>query len=270
MAIIQNCSDPRLLNVIEASLFEYLKWRATQLDGDVSDNSLFKRIYTGYPLDGIFLTRLTQPAIDTVIKNVITYFQDRRQSFRWYIGPTTTPPNLATYLSAYGFICGDTRLGMAINLQDIRATFPVPDNLRITRVSSPEMMSDWLKVELANAGVPGLADQHQTMLQTAEAIGFDDDLPLQRFIGYLGEVSVATSQIFDTGQVVRIDFVSALPDVRRRGIGTAISLAPLRVAEARGHKVAVLWALPMGIPIFRRIGFTDYCEINIYRYPYKE
>ncbi len=89
---------------------------------------------------------------------------------------------------------------------------------------------------------------------------------MHRYVGYLGETPVATSQLFFTGQVARIDAVSVLPDVRRRGFGTAISLTPLRFARASGYKVAVLWASTMGVPIYRRIGFTDYCEIDIYRY----
>jgi len=60
--------------------------------------------------------------------------------------------------------------------------------------------------------------------------------------------------------------VVTLPEVRRRGIGAAMTLRVLHEARAIGYRVAVLTASPDGIGVYRRIGFREYCLFRRYEW----
>jgi GNAT superfamily N-acetyltransferase len=59
-------------------------------------------------------------------------------------------------------------------------------------------------------------------------------------------------------------FVCTVEPARRRGIGTAITLAALREAWDLGYTVGVLGSSEMGYPVYRRLGFVEYCRIGLY------
>ncbi|HEX4207488.1 MAG TPA: GNAT family N-acetyltransferase, partial [Ktedonobacteraceae bacterium] len=58
--------------------------------------------------------------------------------------------------------------------------------------------------------------------------------------------------------------VVTLPQARRQGIGAAMTLVVLREARAQEYRISVLTASPMGINIYRRIGFQEYGTFSVY------
>ena len=57
---------------------------------------------------------------------------------------------------------------------------------------------------------------------------------------------------------------AAFKKARRLGVGAAITLAPLIEARGRGYRVSVLTATAMGVNIYRRLGFREYCPFVTY------
>ena len=58
--------------------------------------------------------------------------------------------------------------------------------------------------------------------------------------------------------------VATLPEARRQGLGTALTLAPLRDARALGYRFATLQASKMGVGVYRRLGFWEQFKVGMY------
>jgi ribosomal protein S18 acetylase RimI-like enzyme len=66
------------------------------------------------------------------------------------------------------------------------------------------------------------------------------------------------------GGVTGIYNVATLPQARQQGIGTALTVAPLLEARAQGYRVATLQSTPIGLNLYLRLGFREYCSFNAY------
>ena len=96
--------------------------------------------------------------------------------------------------------------------------------------------------------------------------GLGDDLPWRYYVGRLGGAPVATAELFVGEGVAAVHHVVTLPEVRRRGIGSAMTLRLLHDARALGYRVGVLTASPSGIESYRRIGFREYCWFRRFKW----
>ena len=46
--------------------------------------------------------------------------------------------------------------------------------------------------------------------------------------------------------------------------GTTLTLAPLREARAMGYRIGLLDSSNMGLGVYRRLGFQEYCKMSYY------
>ena len=58
--------------------------------------------------------------------------------------------------------------------------------------------------------------------------------------------------------------VATLQEVRRQGIGSALTVAPLLQARAWGYHIGTLQSTPMGLHLYYRLGFREYCTFQAY------
>ena len=64
--------------------------------------------------------------------------------------------------------------------------------------------------------------------------------------------------------VAGIYCVGVDPDYRKRGIGTAITLAPLLQAKKKGYEISILMASQLGFNVYSHMGFKECCKHGVY------
>ncbi len=263
--ILQDHSSSALVTAIEANWFELFQqfehWN--QAEVHVDPEMLWTLTDIPFPLfNGIFNARLAPENIDAAIERVIARGRAKNVPLLWWTGPTTLPTNLGEHLVAHGFVDEGGPTGMAVDLLALNENAPMPAGLTITRVNDVEMLTQQCRTCILGFGMPDYVIDHFVNIFTA--VGLDPQSPMSHYIAWLEGKPVSASALFLGAGVAGIFNVATLPHARGRGIGAAITLAGLRDARAMGYRIGVLQASKMGLPVYRQLGFQEYCKIGNY------
>jgi len=183
----------------------------------------------------------------------------------WQVGPSTLPADLGKRLQAQGFGFFLRVPGMAVDLEDLEKGTTGSGDFVIERITNPSQLMQWVNIV---AAVDELSDAlRHGFYQVFESQGLGARATCQLFLGLENGQPVATSRLIGAGGVAGIYHVATLPEARGRGYGTAMTLVAAHAGRELGYRVGVLYASPAGQGVYRRLGFQEYCHIDVYRSP---
>lgn len=221
---------------------------------------------------GAWATRLAAADVDAAVDDTLAWFRARQAPFCfWWTGPSSEPADLGARLAARGLLdmaeqqrtlasgIAQTARGAPIMVGDLAAMDPgpierVPAGYRLVEVADDAGLDDFRRVFVTTYGIA--APLGQAWVDATRALG-TGRAPWRIFVGYLDGAAVATCILFTGGGVASVYGVATLPAAQGRGIGAAITLAPLLAARDAGYHHAVLFSTEQGHPVYRRIGFRD-------------
>ena len=129
---------------------------------------------------------------------------------------------------------------------------PLPTGLRIEQVTDQDRLDSHSLTTAANFGAPdprGFIGMFPASLI--------DDPRVAMLNGYLDDKSepVATAVSVMTDGVAGVYSITVHPDIRRRGIGAAMTWTAIQAGARKGADVTALQATPMGRPVYTGMGF---------------
>jgi len=187
-----------------------------------------------------------------------SFFDDLGMPWTWLVGPSNRPSDLAAHLSSAGFAYSHSTPGMAL---DLRGYDPGEDS-EAREVVDRSSLEPWMDV-LCAAFHPDIRDMFTAFYESAGWHG----LPLRSFYVEEDGSPVASSSVFFAAGVAGIYNVGTVPGARRRGFGERATRASLRAAIEAGLDVAILHSSRMGLPLYERLGFKEYCRMEFYTPP---
>ena len=196
---------------------------------------------------------LTLDQIAAVVQELQTLRATYAVPMNWLVGPDSRPSTLGQHLVTHGLRHFVDLPLMTVNLHTLHYDRPHPANLTIESVDSETVLAEWITTErqgfeVDSALVPSLA-----ALRTG--MGIRHQLPLYHFLGRLGEQPVATASLLLSEGIAGVYDVATVPIARKDGIGTAMMLHILQVAQAQGYHHAWLQPSEMAYRFYEQLGF---------------
>jgi hypothetical protein len=130
---------------------------------------------------------------------------------------------------------------------------PLPDDLEIRRVDSEAEAATFATTIEAAYPMPGAAGSALVRGWNTEGITL--------FNGYYGDRCVATGGTWNSEGVNDVNWISAMPETRRRGVGRAITYA---ATFADPTAPAVLIASDDGIGVYERMGYIRLLRLTLW------
>ena len=265
--ILQDTSPAALIAAIEDNLFAQIPLCRKLPQAEVYDGDEIKWSITGIPFpifNSVCRARLATQQVDSMIQSVLARAEARHVPVSWWIGPQTQPVDLGMPLEAHGFMHEGHIPGMAIDLMTLKENRALIPGFSIQQINDAETLRTWCQVGAAGFGMPdSFAD---AFFDGFSRVGFNGDssTDLLYYMGWLNDQPMATSLAILAAGVAGIYNVTTLPEARCKGIGARMTLAPLCQARAMGYRVGILHASEMGVNVYRRVGFQEYCQLDQY------
>jgi GNAT superfamily N-acetyltransferase len=260
-------SESSVIYAIEANTREFLLALGRLGGGEERDEPTIQWSIGGAPIayhNCVVRAHLTAETVDEAIVTSAQRFQVHNIAGSWHVGPSMRPLDIGTRLLAHGFADGGDEPGMAADLLHLHEHVSTPGSFSIEQVRSNQELQVWTQTLAAGFGEGEVeANWVGAMYQK---IGFDEQGLWRHYLGRWDGQPVATTSLFLGAGVAGIYFVFTLPQARGRGFGAAITLAALQDARKRGYRVWVLAASSMGYPVYRRLGFQEYCRFHLYEW----
>jgi ribosomal protein S18 acetylase RimI-like enzyme len=225
-------------------------------------------LLTGVPdpfLNVVFRTDLPSDRVTEIVDEALRHFRSRHVArLSWWADWSGADPG--QHLLRRGLTFDASGTAMAADLRSVDDTAPTPAGLVVAPVEDRTTLQRWIQVMSVGFGIS--KDAESRLLELFATVALEP--PMQTYLALLDGRPVATSQLFVGAGVAGIYSVTCLPDARGRGIGTAVSRAPMLEASRQGCDLAVLQASPSGFPVYRRLGFHDYGRIGTYQFTLEE
>ena len=207
----------------------------------------------------VYRTRLGASSATTAITDQCRRFDAGHLGATWWAGPSDRPDDLRRRLAEANFVLEDDEAGMAADLGALVEDLPVPAGLEVVATGGEDrldarVIEEWLDVAELTYGWPReRRAQRRTLYLSDER----RPRPWRHVVARLNGTAVALARVLVQDGVAMVHGVATVPDSRRHGIGTAVTLRALQVARDAGAAVGVLQASSMGQGPYRHLGFQQ-------------
>jgi GNAT superfamily N-acetyltransferase len=261
--ILNDFSTEALTTAIKANLFEYYDYLGRSPRVEFHEDPCLKWVFTGIPysfLNNVIFTRLTSENVDSVIQQAMEDFKSKNVTkLSWWIEPGSQPIDLGEHLINQGLTYDQGAPGMAVDLLGMRIV-STPSGLTIKQVNNVKVLREFVHSAAIGFRLPESSEN--ICFDLFAGLGFD--LPLKNYVGYINGEPVATAELFLGAGVAGIYWVSTVPEARHKGIGSAMTHAPLQQACEMGYHIGILHSSEQGIDVYRQLGFVEKCRMSHY------
>jgi GNAT superfamily N-acetyltransferase len=212
----------------------------------------------------VIRVQLAPEQVEAKVQKILDYGRARGRTISWTINPTTRPANLGSYLEAQGMQGFSGIPNMVVDLDALPPPI-LPAGLTITRVDDTADVPRWVEA-FVTAYELGAEEGRlfASALSNMERERWD---MVRLYWAMRNGEPLATAVVVLAEGVVGIYAVATMPNARRQGLATLITLVALQEARAKGYRIAGLQAAREAYELYRRLGFVDLFYSGAYWLP---
>lgn len=255
--------DASIIKAIADNHKEFSECYAKTANGNFCHDSSVLQVKSGIPLrvfNGIFYNNFPEAETKNKIEKIKKDFLADGLPFVWWITPCSQPRNLGDSIEKNGFKLIAQIPGMAIDMDKLNDNIPVLQELTIRKVTDYKGLALWTEVLLQSFGIPltsrdDCLELFNNLLQDKSCL---------YYLGFINGSPISVSLLFCGTATAGIYWVGTLPEARKKGVGAAITLKALLDAREIGYPLAILRASVLGYPVYKKLGFIEYCKMGLY------
>ena len=262
---VTDFSSVDMAKAIESNGVECCKYWARWPDMELHEDKNRIMLFTQHKFpffNNIFCARIETDEIHDSIEEALSPFKEQNVPMLWWTGPTTKPPNLGEYLLSYGFEHVFEAPSMAVDLITLKDAPPALADLTIEEILDKKALKTWCDIMTFVYDFPDFA--LEPWFDILASLGIGSEKPFRHFLARAEGKPVATASVFFGAGLAGLSSVATLPEYRKHGIGTAITLKPLLEARSMGYRIGALFSSEMALEMYKGIGFKEYARGNCY------
>ncbi len=208
-----------------------------------------------HPMMNVFCdTNFSEQEVEEKVNNLLSQAKNKNIPFMWWAGALTKPQNLGEYLTRGGLIKDESPC-MYLNLKEIDESIYKKalnqSKIKIVRVSNPKEEDQWIDIFSTIFELNDFKDDFGRICRIWFQIR-------DVFLALLDEGKpVGVSMVSYHSGVAGIYNVGVIPEYRNRGIGTAMTIAPLLQAKKKGYEISTLCSSELGFKVYSQIGYKE-------------
>lgn len=194
----------------------------------------------------------------------INTFKEKHTPFFWVNGPSTQPKNYKNILEKEGLDFFSSVTGMVYELQDLPSAEIKTSVIEIQRVDTEKLLYQFDSASAAAFNHPiGLAYEFFKNIFISPYLTSRIEL----FIAKQADKPVGMGILFLGKNAAVNIWGGVVPTARHQGILSQLTLYRMRRARAYGYSQIHCPCLPPYVGIYRRLGFQECCQFELYSYP---
>jgi ribosomal protein S18 acetylase RimI-like enzyme len=243
------------VELAEQTIWEGFRIYAQARGASIIENEYVRALCTGLPYEG-FNSAIGRGLIQPEqIDDVMDLFRNANAPMLWHVWPADH--GIESALLERGLVFYEQEPAMVADLA-VETRGPSPIDIVIRRARDLEDLYAWVRILSGSS-----SDTFSR--RVAELRGAVDARTGARFEHLLGLVDgdvVATAGVFHGTRAAEVQHIATERSHRRRGIGTAMTVAALELVRGQGGRYAVLTASPDGFGIYERLGFETVAAVR--------
>jgi GNAT superfamily N-acetyltransferase len=206
--------------------------------------------------------KITPENLEDKIDEILQTLAASGLSITWIVGPSMRNTGLKDHLQSHGWTKVGESPTLVLDVQQKETHMESPAGLTIERVDTYTKLEQYVRTLTAGYGFPA------SLVRYLHNLRLDEDLledpRIHYYLGWFNGEPVATAALLQGDDIVGINSVSTLSQMRHRGIGTAMLQTIVMEARRLGYRIITLQSTPMGMEFYYQFGFQDYCTFEVY------
>lgn len=213
--------------------------------------------------NAVFNLNLASSTANQEIEDITQRYRSNNVIPFWRVCPNDHPANIHEHLISTGYVEKMQQTLMSINLETVKLSPTLPNNAVIETIMSASELRD------KHLSFSRIKDSTRKSFATLmydlfDYHGYEQNSKWRHYVAIQDDISVGYGSAFYTEQAVGIYNVGVIPEARRQGIATALTLQALQDAQQRGYKIGTLQSSEMAHSMYEKIGFITHFPIQYF------